>query len=87
MATGDTLMTSTLPTLVGMGVVSRTTDTMFGRGGRGKSAGSARKGKKHAGKAQKASAWKKGPYGREYVVHRGPRGGKYILRRGRRVYV
>ena len=28
------IMTSTLPTVVGMGVVSRTTETMFGKGGR-----------------------------------------------------
>lgn len=28
------IMTTTLPTVVGMGIVSRTTDTMFGRGRR-----------------------------------------------------
>ena len=28
------LLTQTLPTVIGMGVVSRTTDTMFGRRGR-----------------------------------------------------
>jgi len=34
MATGATIMSTTLPTVVGMGVVSRTTDTMFGGKGR-----------------------------------------------------
>lgn len=34
MAGADILMQQTLPTIVGMGVVSRTTETMFGRGGR-----------------------------------------------------
>lgn len=29
-----TIMTTTLPTVVGMGVVSKTTETMFGRGRR-----------------------------------------------------
>jgi hypothetical protein len=29
------LMETTLPTIIGMGVVSRTTDTLFGRGSRG----------------------------------------------------
>ena len=29
------IITTTLPTIVGMGVVSRTTETMFKRGGRG----------------------------------------------------
>ena len=29
------LMETTLPTIIGMGVVSHTTDTMFGRGSRG----------------------------------------------------
>ena len=28
------LMTTTLPTIIGMGVVSKSTDTLFGKGGR-----------------------------------------------------
>ena len=31
MATGATIVSTTLPTVIGMGVVSKTTDTMFGR--------------------------------------------------------
>ena len=34
MAGAEVIMTSTLPTVVGMGVVSRSTETMFGRGRR-----------------------------------------------------
>ena len=39
------IITSTLPTIIGMGVVSQATDTMFGKGGRrGKSGGRSRHG-------------------------------------------
>ena len=65
------LMTSTLPTIVGMGVVSRTTDTMFGR--------RERNGRR---RAAKNTSKRKSP-----KVYTGPRGGKYILKRGRKVYV
>jgi len=34
MTTGATIMSTTLPTVIGMGVVSKTTDTMFGKKGR-----------------------------------------------------
>jgi len=34
MAGADVIMTSTLPTIVGMGTVSRATETMFGKGSR-----------------------------------------------------
>ena len=65
------LMTSTLPTIVGMGVVSRTTDTMFGR--------RERNGRR---RPAKNTSKRKGP-----MVHIGPRGGKYIMKRGRKVYI
>ena len=65
------LMTQTLPTIVGMHVVSESTKTMFskrGRRGRGKVEG-VRIGN------------------RSYVLHTGQRGGKYIMKKGRRVYI
>ena len=34
--TGALLMGTTLPTIIGMGVVSKTTETMFGKGERGR---------------------------------------------------
>ena len=34
--TGALLISTTLPTIVGMGVVSKTTETMFGKGERGR---------------------------------------------------
>jgi len=34
--TGALLMGTTLPTIIGMGVVARTTETMFGKGERGR---------------------------------------------------
>jgi hypothetical protein len=70
----DTLMSQTLPTIIGMGVVAHTTNTMFGRGRR-KAASKSR------AKARPSNR-SKGP-----VIHRGPRGGRYIIRRGRRVYL
>ena len=49
----------TLPTVVGMGVVSRTTDTMFGRSGKGggRRRTAARKGKKFNGKVYQPANW------------------------------
>jgi hypothetical protein len=67
-----TIMTQTLPTVVGMGVVSRAVDTTFGQRGRG----APRK------KSKPAAKKSKGP-----KVYTGPRGGKYILRKGRKVYI
>jgi len=32
--TGATIMTTTLPTIVGMGVISKSTETMFGKNGK-----------------------------------------------------
>ena len=69
-----TLMTSTLPTIIGAGVVSRATDTMFGRHEKSTP-------KRKAAK-RTVKAAKKGP-----KVYKGPRGGKYILRKGRKVYI
>lgn len=68
------LMTQTLPTIVGAGVVSRATDTMFGRRG----SGSSRKKASRAKPKGKAGSLK---------IHKGPRGGRYILRKGRKVYI
>lgn len=66
-----TLMNQTLPTIVGMGIVSRTTDTMFGRG-RVKP----RPGRKPTVKMFKGRA-----------VHKGKRGGTYIIKKGRKIYL
>jgi len=71
MAAG-TLMTSTLPTIIGAGVVSRTTDTMFGRHERGTKRRSRRAAGQRVGNRK---------------VHIGPRGGQYIMKSGRRVYI
>ena len=37
------LLTTTLPTIIGAGVVSQATTTMFGKGGRGRSMGGGRR--------------------------------------------
>lgn len=63
MATGATIMSTTLPTVVGMGVVSKTTETMFGKRGRrikGKSKPKGRTVKVH-----------KGPRGGRYILKNG----------------
>ena len=70
------LMTSTLPTIIGAGVVSRAVDTTFGRHERGTPR---RKPAKRAPKGTKVAKGRK--------VYKGARGGKYILRKGRRVYI
>ena len=54
-----TLLSTTLPTIVGMGVVSQTTQTMFGKGRRGKK-GKQRKFKIYQGKR-----------GGQYVIRKG----------------
>ena len=58
MASADTLMNTTLPTIVGAGVVSKTTDTMFSKkkssGGKKKMAKKTKKEKTAAAK----KAWK-----------------------------
>lgn len=71
--TTNALMTQTLPTLVGMHVVSSSTKTLFGRG-RGKTA--TRAGRKTAVRTFKGR-----------VVHKGSRGGTYIVKKGRKIYL
>ena len=74
MSNGTTLMTTTLPTLVGAHVVSKSTETMFGKGGQRATTRSTRTGR---AKSQVGSR----------KVHTGKRGGKYIMKKGRRVYI
>ena len=71
------LMSNTLPTVIGMGIVSQTTQTMFGRG---KSRTTTRKRKTTT---KRVAITKIG--GR--AVHKGKRGGTYIVKNGRRVYL
>jgi len=66
------LMTTTLPTIVGMGVVSKTTETMFGKGGRRRATTRTTRTKSQLGSRK---------------VHIGKRGGKYIMKKGRRIYI
>lgn len=58
MSNGTTILSTTLPTIIGMGVVSKTTDTMF-----------AKKGIKH-GKGKTFKIYQ-GKRGGKYVVRRG----------------
>jgi len=54
------IMTQTLPTIIGMGVVSRTTETMFGRRGKGRRRSTAKSTiprKKFGGKMYTAANW------------------------------
>jgi len=54
MAGADTIMTSTLPTIIGAGTVTRTTEVMFAKrrsaNKRGRTTMAKRKGKLHTGK-------------------------------------
>ncbi len=61
MTIGGTIITTTLPTIVGMGVISKTTDTMFGKGKR------ARKGKT---KPRRFKIYQ-GSRGGEYIIRKG----------------
>jgi len=67
----STLMNQTLPTIIGMGVVSHATDTLFGRRRPKANPNNWRPTKKYKG----------------HVVHKGSRGGKYIIKNGRKVYI
>ena len=60
--TGAALISTTVPTLVGMGVVSKTTETMFGKGKRD------RKSKVSRGRMVKIH---QGPRGGKYVIRKG----------------
>jgi hypothetical protein len=68
------IMTETLPTIIGIGVVSRTTETMFDRRGRRIRV----RGKSRPKSKQSRSVLK---------IHRGSRGGKYLIRHGRKIYI
>ena len=72
MTTSGVLMTETLPTLVGMHVVSKATDTMFSKKGRRRAATRTGRAKSQLGSRR---------------VHTGKCGGKYIMKKGRRVYI
>lgn len=74
MSNGTTLMTTTLPTLVGMHVVSKSTETLFGKGKRRTTTRSTRTSRV---KSQVGSR----------KVHTGKRGGKYIMKKGRKIYI
>jgi len=69
------LMTSTLPTIIGMGVVSKTTETMFGKNGRRRT--TTRTARTARAKSQVGSG----------KIHTGRRGGRYIMKKGRRIYI
>ena len=73
MTGANTLMNTTLPTIIGMHVVSKSTETMFGKNGK-RRAGSRRpvQPKSRVGSRK---------------VHTGSRGGKYIMKKGRRIYI
>ena len=70
------IMTQTLPTIVGMGVVSKSTETMFGKGRR-RSKSKLRQ--KHGNTVMVGN--------RVYKLHSGDRGGRYYVRKGRKIYV
>ena len=74
--TGAFLMGSTLPTVIGMGVVSETTRVMFDKKGR---------------RIRSKSKQKQGDTvivgNRLYKLHTGDRGGRYYTRKGRKIYV
>lgn len=75
MSNGTTLMTTTLPTLVGAHVVSKSTETLFGKNGR-----------RRATTRTARTGRTKSPIGSR-KVYTGKCGGKYIMKKGRRVYI
>lgn len=76
MTTSGVLMTETLPTLVGMHVVSKSTETVFGkRGGRSRSKSRQKRGNTIA------------VGNRVYKLYHGERGGRYYVRKGRKIYI
>ena len=76
MTNGATIVSTTLPTIIGMGVVSETTKTMFGKRGRGSQS---RMKQKHSNTVMVGN--------RVYKLHTGDRGGRYYVRKGRKIYV
>ena len=65
MANGHVIMSETLPTIVGMGVVSRAVDTTMGRRSK-----RGRKAKRAKGRVMKIH---RGPRGGKYIIKRGRR--------------
>lgn len=63
MAGADTLMTTTLPTIIGMGVTSKAVTTMFGKGKRGSTKATPKKGR--------TIRIYQGKRGGQYVIRRG----------------
>lgn len=78
MSNGATILSTTLPTVLGMGVVSETTKTVFGKGRQGYRPRTSIK-MKHGSTVVVGN--------RVYKLHRGERGGRYYVRKGRKVYV
>ena len=76
MAGADVLMSQTLPAIIGMGVVSESTKTMFGKNGRRTSS------RRSTRTARRTTARIGGK-----VVRTGKRGGKYVMKNGRKVYI
>ncbi len=74
--TATVLVSQTLPTLVGMHVVSKSTETLFGRRG---SHSQCRARQKHSDTIIVGN--------RVYKLHYGERGGRYYVRKGRKIYV
>ena len=70
------IMTTTLPTIVGMGVVSETTRVMFDKHGRRIRSKTRQK---HGNTVMVGN--------RVYKLRTGDRGGRYYVRKGRRIYV
>ena len=70
--TGATILSTTLPTVIGMGIVSETTRTMLGKRGRRRTTTRNARTRSQAGSGR---------------VHTGKRGGKYRMKKGRRVYI
>lgn len=74
-----TLMTTTLPTVIGMGVVSETTKTLFGKGKR-----SRRRDQGSTGQVRSNSIM---IGNRTYKLRTGNRGGRYYVHKSRKIYV
>ena len=76
MSNGATIVSTTLPTIIGMHVVSESTKTLFGKRG---SHNRSRVRQKHGNTIAVGN--------RVYKFHTGNRGGRYYIRKGRRIYV
>ncbi len=76
MSNGSTIVSTTLPTIIGMGVVSETTRTMFGK-----------RGSRSRSKARQKQGNTVMVGNRVYKLHTGDRGGRYYVRKGKKVYI